>query len=73
MLLDQFGIGSPFKQNCTKLGLGNFNMVLIWTRLGATVSYFDLSVESLPKLRQFLDEAVAIANQRAGRLGYPSI
>ena len=40
---------------------------------GATVSYFDLSVESLPKLRQFLDEAVAIANQRAGRLGYPSI
>jgi hypothetical protein len=40
---------------------------------GASVSYFDLSTESLPKLRQFLDEAVEIAKQRASNLGYPLI
>jgi hypothetical protein len=40
---------------------------------GASVSYFDLSTESLPKLRQFLGEAAEIANQRGGNLGYPSI
>ena len=40
---------------------------------GASVSYFDLSTESLPKLRQFLGEAAEIANQRAGNVGYPSI
>jgi len=32
---------------------------------GASVTYFDLSIESIPKLRQFITEAEELANQRA--------
>jgi hypothetical protein len=32
---------------------------------GASVTYFDLKAESIPKLRQFVIEAEELANQRA--------
>jgi hypothetical protein len=35
---------------------------------GASVSYFDLAAESIPKLRQFVAEAEEFANQQTGIL-----
>jgi len=32
---------------------------------GASVSYFDLKIETIPKLRQFITEAEELADQRA--------
>jgi hypothetical protein len=35
-----------------------------YSPFGGGMNYFDLSTESIPKLRQFLDEAQAIADQQ---------
>lgn len=38
---------------------------------GASVTYFDLKIESIPKLRQFITEAEELANQREKILNQP--
>jgi hypothetical protein len=38
---------------------------------GASVTYFDLKAESIPKLRQFIAEAEKLANQRAKIFNQP--
>ena len=43
-----------------------------YSPFGGSVNYFDLSAESLPKLRQFLEEAQRIAEQQT-RMQSPKI
>jgi hypothetical protein len=47
---------------------GKLKIVFKWSGValfGASVNYFDLKAESLPKLRQCLDEMQSIAGQRS--------
>ncbi len=49
---------------------GKLKVVFKWSGIapfGASVNYFDLSAESLPKLRQYIDEIQSIANRRIDR------
>ena len=38
---------------------------------GASITYFDLKIENIPKLRKFITEAEDLANQRAKILNQP--
>lgn len=54
---------------------GKFKLAFKWSGFalfGGSVTYFDLSTDCLPKLRQFMDEAEQIVKQRATDLGYIS-
>ena len=53
---------------------GKLKIAFKWSTyapFGASVTYFDLKVESIPKLRQFIAEAEEIANQRTKILNQP--
>jgi hypothetical protein len=55
---------------------GKLRIAFKWSGVamfGASVSYFDLGMESLPKLRLCMEEMQEIAKQRADSLGYVSI
>jgi hypothetical protein len=50
---------------------GKLKIVFKWSGyapFGASVSYYDLKAESIPKLRQLITEAEELANQRAKTL-----
>lgn len=61
-----FLIGKTRKSLLLVKRRGRLKVAFKWTGyslLGGGMNYFDLGAEALPKLRQFLDEAQAIADQ----------
>lgn len=58
-----FGIGKIKKSVLLVRSRGKFKLALKWSGIAifaGSVTYFDLGMESLPKLRQFMDEAEQI-------------
>jgi hypothetical protein len=66
-----FIIGKTMKSMLLTERQGKLKIVFKWSGyapFGASVSYYDLKAESIPKLRQLITEAEELANQRAKTL-----
>ena len=66
-----FIIGKTRKSMLLTERRGKLKIVFKWSGyapFGASVSYYDLKAESIPKLRQLITEAEELANQRAKTL-----